>query len=107
MLHGMCQVRTGGGVWRLKWHPSDDTLLLAACMYQGFALLRVGPSWDNIQVGDGSSSCSSMVHACTEPAADRLQAPVHVQAIDRHCTGLAEPLVLSLVVCGSRWQVGA
>ena len=36
----MPQVDTGGGVWRAKWHPRDAELLLAACMYDGFAVLR-------------------------------------------------------------------
>ena len=30
------EINTGGGVWRLKWHPSDPSRILAACMYNGF-----------------------------------------------------------------------
>ena len=28
-------------MWRAKWHPTHPRLLLAACMYNGFAVMRV------------------------------------------------------------------
>lgn len=33
---------TGGGVWRIKPHPQDPTLLLLAAMYNGFHVVQ----WD-------------------------------------------------------------
>lgn len=30
-----CDLNLGGGVWRLKWEPGPENLLLAACMHNG------------------------------------------------------------------------
>ena len=37
-------------MWRLKWHPSDPALMLAACMHAGFAVLRADGAAASCQV---------------------------------------------------------
>lgn len=36
----LAEKNLGGGVWRLKFHPSDPSTILAACMYDGFKVLE-------------------------------------------------------------------
>lgn len=41
---------TGGGVWRIKPHPKDSTLLLTACMYNGFLVYRIEEQGDSFYI---------------------------------------------------------
>ncbi|KAL2459467.1 Transducin/WD40 repeat-like superfamily protein [Forsythia ovata] len=34
-------IRLGGGVWRIKHHPSIPGLILTACMHNGFAVVKI------------------------------------------------------------------
>ena len=46
----MATAETGGGVWRLKWHPRAPNMLLAACMHAGFAVIEADVSRGEVRV---------------------------------------------------------
>lgn len=44
LRHPMSTTSTGGGLWRLKWHPNPErgNFLLAACMHAGMCVVDTG-----------------------------------------------------------------
>lgn len=54
-LRPVSSLELPGGIWRLKWHPTDPSLLLAGCMHGGFAVVDVAGGRASIAGEDGLS----------------------------------------------------
>lgn len=50
----------GGGVWRIKYHPSIPNLILAACMHNGFAVVSVEE--DNVMLMENYGKHNSLAY---------------------------------------------
>jgi len=49
-LRPLQEAHVGGGVWRVKWHPSGDRRndLLVACMHDGFKVIQFDPGLPDV-----------------------------------------------------------
>jgi hypothetical protein len=47
----LTEIETGGGVWRIKWHPSKRDTLLSASMHAGGFVIQLGGGLINESAG--------------------------------------------------------
>lgn len=71
----LAKIDSGGGVWRLKWEPKRREMLLAACMYGGFAVLNwnkdsidVLAKYDHESIAYGADWCYDLSLAGSDDA---------------------------------------
>ncbi|KAF9082705.1 Diphthine methyltransferase [Mortierella sp. AD031] len=70
MRQPLSMTETGGGVWRLKWHPTRKDVLLAGCMHNGFHVIEYTEGWST-----GTIESSFMEHASLAYGVDWSYAP--------------------------------
>nr|XP_046241998.1 diphthine methyltransferase isoform X2 [Scatophagus argus] len=78
MRKPLSETPTGGGVWRLKWHPNNQHLLLAACMHNDFHILHCRSAFEG-----GGGACpvvaSYILHNSLAYGADWSQVSLEAQ----------------------------
>ncbi|KAI8603809.1 WD40-repeat-containing domain protein [Dissophora ornata] len=62
MRQPLSTTETGGGVWRLKWHPTRMDVLLAGCMHNGFHVLHYNETWSTALIGSSFMEHKSLAY---------------------------------------------
>ena len=98
------QLTTGGGVWRLKWHPSDPRQLLAACMQDGFKVLQADAAGGRLEVVEEYEHQRTLAYGadwCRLPTADGRSVAATASFYDR-LLHVWSPATLPAAVAASR-----
>lgn len=64
-------LRLGGGVWRIKHHPFIPGIILAACMHNGFSVVRVGD--ETAAVVESYAKHESLAYGADWQKAERME----------------------------------
>lgn len=75
------EIPTGGGVWRLKWHPRDSNLLLAACMHNGWKVIDIDAGLGDEIIADYFSPHESLAYGvdwCLWPGTEHSSRVYHI-----------------------------
>ncbi|ORY93658.1 WD40-repeat-containing domain protein [Lobosporangium transversale] len=62
MRDPLSRTEAGGGVWRLKWHPTRKDTLLAACMHNGFHVLHYTEDWLSASIESSFTEHKSLAY---------------------------------------------
>lgn len=58
------QTHVGGGIWRLKWHPTKQNTLLVGCMHDGFKILNLEQTSQEMSIQTRFDEHKSLAYGC-------------------------------------------
>ena len=63
-MRPLSTTETGGGIWRIKWHPSKEDRLLVGCMHDGFKVLQLMEGDEPMKVHTRFDEHGSLAYGC-------------------------------------------